>query len=223
MALCDRRRMQKVAVLGSGQVGEVLAGGFLKNGYAVMRGTREPSKLADWKAKAGANASTGTPEEAAKWGDIVVLAVKGAAAEEAVRGARIEHFAGKLVLDATNPIADAPPQDGVLKFFTGPNESLMERLQALAPDAHFVKSWSCVGNAFMVDPDFGGLKPTMFICGNDEGAKAEATKILERFGWETADMGTAVAARAIEPLCMLWCIPGMRGGGWSHAFKLLKK
>lgn len=215
--------MQKVAVLGSGQVGEVLAGGFLKNGYAVMRGTREPSKLADWKAKAGANASTGTPEEAVKWGDIVVLAVKGTAAEEALRGARIEHLAGKLVLDATNPIADAPPQDGVLKFFTGPNESLMERLQALAPDAHFVKAWSCVGNAFMVDPDFGGLKPTMFICGNDEGAKAEATKILERFGWETADMGTAVAARAIEPLCMLWCIPGMRGGGWSHAFKLLKK
>src|SRR5687768_17136279 len=109
--------MQKVAVLGSGQVGEVLAGGFLKNGYAVMRGTREPSKLADWKAKAGANASTGTPEEAAKWGDLAVLAVKGTAAEEAVRGARIEHFAGKLVLDATNPIADAPPQDGVLKFF----------------------------------------------------------------------------------------------------------
>jgi 8-hydroxy-5-deazaflavin:NADPH oxidoreductase len=215
--------MQKVAVLGSGQVGEVLAGGFLKNGYAVMRGTREPSKLADWKAKAGANASAGTPEEAAKWGDIAVLAVKGSAAEEAVRGARIEHFKGKLVLDATNPIADAPPQDGVLKFFTGPNESLMERLQTLAPDAHFVKAWSCVGNAFMVDPDFGGLKPTMFICGNDEGAKAEATKILERFGWETADMGTAVAARAIEPLCMLWCIPGMRGGGWSHAFKLLKK
>ncbi|HEU4404410.1 MAG TPA: NAD(P)-binding domain-containing protein [Polyangiaceae bacterium] len=215
--------MKKVAVLGSGQVGEVLADGFLKHGFAVRRGSREPSKLADWRAKAGANASTGTFDEAAAWAEVVVLAVKGTAAESAVGLAGAKNLAGKPVLDATNPIADAPPEDGVLKFFTGPNESLMERLQALAPEARFVKAWSCVGNAFMVDPDFGGQKPTMFICGNDEGAKAEAIAILERFGWETSDMGRAAAARAIEPLCMLWCIPGLRGGRWTHAFKLLTK
>lgn len=215
--------MKKISVLGSGQVGEVLADGFLKKGYAVMRGTREPQKLSDWKAKAGDEAQTGTFAEAAAWGDVVVLAVKGTAAESAVKLAGPENLAGKPVFDATNPIADAPPKDGVLAFFTGPNDSLMERLQQLAPQARFVKVFSSVGNAFMVDPDFGGQKPTMFICGNDEGAKAEAAKVLDQFGWETSDMGTAVAARAIEPLCMLWCIPGMRGGGWSHAFKLLKK
>ena len=79
--------------------------------------------------------------------------------------------------------------------FTSFEESLMERLQRQAPDAHFVKCFSCVGNAFMVDPDFDGIKPTMFICGNDQGAKNEVTNILDTFGWETEDMGTAVAAR----------------------------
>lgn len=215
--------MKKVSVLGSGQVGEVLANGFLKKGYAVMRGSRDPGKLGEWKAKAGANASTGTFAEAAAFGELAVLAVKGNAAESALDLAGPKNLAGKLVIDATNPIADAPPEDGVIKFFTGPNESLMEKLQKRAPEAKFVKGWSCVGNAFMVDPDFGGIKPTMFLCGNDAGAKAEATKIMEQFGWETADMGTAAGARAIEPLCVLWCIPGMRGGSWTHAFKLLRK
>src|SRR5687767_13992657 len=112
--------MKKVAVLGSGQVGEVLADGFLKHGFAVMRGSREPSKLADWTAKAGANASAGTFDEASAWADVVVLAVKGTAAESAVGLAGAKNLAGKPVLDATNPIADAPPEDGVLKFFTGP-------------------------------------------------------------------------------------------------------
>lgn len=214
--------MKKVSVLGSGQVGEVLANGFLKKGYAVMRGTRDPAKLADWKAKAGANASTGTFAEAATFGELAVLAVKGSAAESAIDLAGPKNLAGKLVIDATNPIADAAPEDGVIKFFTGPNESLMEKLQKRAPEAKFVKGWSCVGNAFMVDPDFGGIKPTMFLCGNDAGAKAEATKIMEQFGWETADMGTAAGARAIEPLCMLWCIPGLTQQGWTHAFKLLR-
>ena len=62
----------------------------------------------------------------------------------------------------------------------------------------------------------------MFICGNDDGAKEIVSDILEQFGWETADMGKAEAARAIEPLCMLWCIPGFIRGEWTHAFKLLK-
>ncbi len=213
--------MKKVSVLGSGVVGEVLANGFLKKGYAVMRGSRDVAKLGEWKGKAGANASAGTFGDAAAWGEIVVLAVKGGAAEAALELAGAKNLTGKLVLDATNPIADAAPEDGVLKFFTGPNESLMERLQKKAPEAKLVKAWSCVGNAFFVDPDFAGQKPTMFICGNDAPAKSEATKILEQFGWDTADMGTAAAARAIEPLCMLWCIPGLTQGKWMHAFKLL--
>lgn len=215
--------MEKIGVLGSGQVGEVLANGFLKHGYAVMRGSREPAKLAAWKTAAGANASAGTFSDAAKFADVVVLAVKGSAALAAVELAGSANLVGKPVLDATNPIAEQPPVNGVLKFFTGPNESLLEQLAAKVPGAHFVKAFSCVGNAFMVNPDFGGTKPTMFICGADTAAKAKTRTILDQFGWDVADMGAPEAARAIEPLCMLWCIPGLTGGGWTHAFKLLRK
>lgn len=214
--------MSKIAVLGSGQVGQVLADGLLRYGHEVMRGTREPSKLAEWKASAGAKAHTGTFAEAAKWGSSVLLAVKGTAAEAVIEQAGLENLAGKTVMDATNPIAEGAPDNGVLRYFTDINESLMERLQKKAKDAHFVKVFSCVGNAFMVNPKFPGGPPTMFICGNDKGAKAEVKAILDQFGWDTADMGGVEAARAIEPLCILWCIPGLSGGSWTHAFKLLR-
>jgi predicted dinucleotide-binding enzyme len=196
--------MSKVAVIGSGVVGEALANGFLKKGHQVMQASRDPKKLEDWKKQAGAQASTGTFGEVASWGDVIVLAVKGTAAEATVELCGPKALAGKTVVDATNPIADEAPENGVLRYFTDMNGSLMERLQALAPDAHFVKAFSCVGNALMVDPDFGGLTPTMFICGNDEGAKQQVTSFLTAFGWETEDMGTAEAARAIEPLAILW-------------------
>lgn len=214
---------RRVAVLGSGIVGEVLADGFLKHGYEVMRASRDPNKLLNWKSAAGARASIGTFAEGAKYGDLVVLAVKGTAAESALQQAGIQNFTDKTIIDATNPIADAPPVNGVLQFFTGPNDSLMERLQKAAPEAHFVKGFSCVGNAFMVNPDFGGQRPSMFICGNSANAKHQVKEILDQFGWETEDMGTAEAARAIEPLCILWCIPGFISNQWTHAFKLLKK
>lgn len=212
----------KVGVLGSGMVGQALSDGFLKHGDEVMRGSRDPAKLAEWKAGAGPKARSGTFAEAARFGEIVVLAVRGAAAGDVVQACRSE-LAGKTVIDTTNPIAGVPPVNGIVRFFTGPNESLMEALQARAPGAKLVKAFSCVGNALMVDPALPGGRPTMFICGNDEGAKRRVTAVLDRFGWETEDMGTAEAARAIEPLCMLWCIPGFRSNRWTHAFKLLKR
>jgi 8-hydroxy-5-deazaflavin:NADPH oxidoreductase len=214
---------KKVGVLGSGEVGKVLADGFLKHGFEVMRGSREPKKLEEWKKAAGGNAKVGNFAETAKFGDLVVLAVKGSAAEEVLDACGVDALADKPVIDATNPIAAAPPQNGVLAFFTTLSESLMERLQRRVPKAHFVKAFSCVGNAFMVNPDFGGVKPTMFICGNHGGSKEEVKAILDKFGWETEDMGAVEAARAIEPLCMLWCIPGLTQNRWTHAFKLLKR
>ena len=214
--------MTRVGVVGSGQVGEALANGLLKHGYEVMRASRT-DKLADWKAKAGDHAHTGSPAKAAEFGEFVVLAVKGSAAEATVELCGVDQLAGKVVIDATNPIADAPPENGVIKFFTNLDESLMERLQRKAPKAHFVKAFSCVGNALMVDPDYGGIKPSMFICGNDSVAKERVSELLTRFGWEVEDMGGAESARAIEPLCILWCIPGFKRNQWTHAFKLLKK
>jgi predicted dinucleotide-binding enzyme len=150
------------------------------------------------------------------------LAVKGIGAEDAVKKAGIDLLKNKIILDATNPIAEGPPTNGVIPSFTASNESLMERLQKLAPEARFVKCFSSVGSTLMVDPDFGGIKPTMFIAGNDDQAKKVTTDILTEIGWEAEDMGKAEGARAIEPMAILWCIPGMNGRGWRHAFKLLR-
>jgi len=210
----------KVGVLGSGDVAKVLAGGFLKHDHDVMIGTRSADKLADW-ARQNPKGRVGHFADTARFAELVVLAVKGTAASEALRAAGAANLAGKTVLDATNPIADAPPANGVLKFFTNLDESLMERLQHEFARARFVKAFNSVGNACMVNPQFKGGKPTMFICGNDDAAKKTVTGVLDQFGWETADMGKAEAARAIEPLCMLWCIPGFLRNDWAHAFKLL--
>jgi predicted dinucleotide-binding enzyme len=211
----------KVGILGSGDVAKVLAGGFLKHGHEVMMGTRTAAKLADW-GRQNPEARIGTFADAAGFGELVVLAVKGTAAADALRAAGATALAGKTVMDATNPIADAPPKNGVLRFFTNLDESLMERLQAQCPDARLVKAFNSVGNARMIDPVFAGGRPTMFICGNDAAAKKTVAKVCDQFGWEAEDMGGAEAARAIEPLCMLWCIPGFLRNQWTHAFKLLK-
>jgi predicted dinucleotide-binding enzyme len=210
----------KIGVIGSGIVGQTLANGFLKHGYEVMLGTNTATKRDQLKSKTAA--AIGSFEEAARFGELVVLAVKGSAAESALTAAGVANLAEKTVIDTTNPIADAPPVNGVLKFFTSLDDSLMERLQKLAPRARFVKAFSCVGNALMVNPDFKGTKPTMFMCGNDAGAKSEVSRILDQFGFEVSDMGTVEAARAIEPLCILWCIPGFLSNSWTHAFKLLR-
>jgi predicted dinucleotide-binding enzyme len=215
---------KSVAVIGSGPVGEALSKGFLKYGYEVTRASRDPSKLSDWlkTAEPADKASTGTFAEASASCDLIVLAVGGAVAESALEQCGLENLRGKVVIDTCNPIG-GPPDDGVLTFFAGTKDSLMEKLQEKVPEARFVKCFSCVGNAQMVDPDFGGIKPTMFICGNDEQAKKEVTSILDQFGWETADMGGVKCARAIEPLCQLWCIPLFQGKKGNYAFKLLQR
>jgi predicted dinucleotide-binding enzyme len=215
--------MKKVGIIGSGAVGKALAKGFLKYGYETTIASRSDEKRKLLIAEIGGNIKADDFENTAKNSDILVLAVKGSAAKLALSQMGIDHLNGKTVIDTTNPIADAPPQNGVLNYFSSLDNSLMEQLQKTAPKANFVKAFSCVGSAFMVDPDFGGQKPSMFICGNNNDAKKDLTTILHKFGWEVEDMGAAESARAIEPLAMLWCIPGMRDGKWSHAFKLLKK
>lgn len=214
--------MAKVGIIGSGDVGKTLAKGFLKHDYQVTIGSDHTEKLAEFKRE-NPQIETATFEQAAQSGDIVVLCVKGTVAEKIIEKVK-RHLSGKTVVDTTNPIADAPPQNGVLKFFTSLDESLMERLQKIAPDAQFVKALNSVGSGMMINPNFGdNTKPTMFICGNNEDAKKKVYEILEKFGFEIEDMGKAESARAIEPLCILWCIPGFLRNEWTHAFKLLKK
>lgn len=212
--------MQQVGILGSGDVARTLAKGFKTHGYSVRIASRTAGKVAGFAAEAGIGA--GTLQEVAAWADTIVLAVKGSAALATVQGLA-PALAGKVVLDATNPIADAPPEDGVLRFFTGPNESLMEQLQAAAPTARFVKAFSCIGNALMVNPVLkGDAKSAMFIGGDDEAAKAEVRALCEQFGHDVWDLGTAKAARGIEPLCIVWCLPGFRQNDWQPAFAMLR-
>jgi hypothetical protein len=211
--------MAKVGILGSAVVGQTLGQGFRSHGYDVRIGSRTPAKLAEFCKSSGIPA--GAFRNVASWAEILVLAVSGAAAEAVLGLAGSPNLAKKIVIDTTNPIADAPPVDGVVQFFTGPNGSLHERLQAAYPQARLVKAFNSVGSARMVNPKFAGGPPTMFYCGNDAEAKSVVATILKQFGWEPADMGSAVAARAIEPLCQLWCIPGFRQNHWTHAFRLL--
>lgn len=213
----------KIGIIGSGIVGQVLAKAFILEGNDVMLGTRNPSKeeVVQFKNE-NPDALTGTFEETAKFAEIIVLSTKGTVAENAISLAGTQNFSNKIIIDTTNPIADVPPDNGVLKYFTTLEVSLMEQIQRMIPEAKVVKAFNSVGNTIMYKPDFASGKPTMFICGNDANAKQTVTAILESFGWETEDMGTVEAARAIEPLCILWCIPGFLRNQWSHAFKLLK-
>lgn len=206
-------------------VGRVLGSAFIAEGHEVMLGTRDVQKpeVVKWLAE-NPGAKAGSFEETAGFGEIIVLATPGDITAGVIKTAGIPNFNNKVVIDATNPIDHTrPPQNGVLPYFTTMDESLMEQLQKLLPEAKLVKAFNSVGNGFMYKPDFDGQKPTMFICGNDEVAKKTVTAILDAFGWETADMGKVETARAIEALCILWCIPGILNNQWTHAFKLLKK
>jgi 8-hydroxy-5-deazaflavin:NADPH oxidoreductase len=213
--------MTKIGILGSGEVGKALSKAFMKRGYQVVLGSDHVEKTVEFK-KENPELETASFEQCARLADLAVLCVKGTAAEKVVGQVKAE-LSGKTVIDATNPIADAPPHNGVLKYFTSLDESLMERLQKIAPDAHFVKAFNSIGSGLMDNPDFGGTRPTMFICGNNESAKKTVSEILGKFGFEVEDMGMAESARGIEPLAILWCIPGFLKNEWTHAFKLLKK
>src|SRR4051794_6103897 len=154
----------KIGIIGSGTVARTLAAGFLDLGHEVLLGTRDTAQLKGFTTE-HPKARLGSPAEAAAFAELAVLAVKGTAAVEALRGVAAA-LAGKTVIDTNNPIADTPPVNGVLQYFTGPNESLLERLQQAYPAVKFVKAFNSVGSAAMVRPKFAGGPPTMFIAGD---------------------------------------------------------
>lgn len=209
----------KVGVLGSGDVGRVLAAGFAGLGHEVKIGSRDPQKLAEWAASAGELVSTGTFEEAARFGDLIVLATLGVATAEAIRLAGERHFDGKVVIDTTNPLdfsQGMPPRLSV-----GHTDSLGEQIQRQLPNAKVVKAFNTVGNPYMIQPKFPGGPPDMFLCGDDEGAKKIVSQICEHFGWGVIDIGGIDGARHLEPMCVVWVLHGARSGSWKHAFKML--
>ena len=215
--------MQKmrVGVLGSGDVGRVLASGFVSLGHEVKIGTREPSKLKAWAEANGSRGSVGSFEETARFGDVIVMATLGVATENVIRLAGEGSFDGKVIIDATNPLdfsAGMPPRLSV-----GHTDSLGEQIQRWLPKARVVKAFNTVGNAHMINPQFPGGPPDMFICGNDSDAKKLVSQICKHFGWGVIDVGGIEGSRHLEPMCMVWVLHGVNSGSWNHAFKMLHK
>jgi len=211
-------KVYKIGVLGTGNVGTTLAKGFIAHGHTAKIGSRDPSKV-----NANEGYGAGTFAEVAAWADVIVLAVKGHAALELVKSLATQ-IAGKPVLDATNPLEGKPPVHGVLSTFVPANESLLEHMQTAVPAAHFVKAFNSVGAHHMVHPQYpNGRRPTMFICGNDDGAKKIAQALVTQLGWNCMDWGQAETARALEPLATFWITRGLREGKWDHAFDILTK
>jgi len=208
----------QIGILGSGNVGQTLAKGFKSVGHDVTIGSREGNKLAAFSTETGIKEATF--KDVVAGADIVVLAFKGSVAEEIIKGLA-EALAGKLVLDATNPIS-GDAKDGIVPYFTAANESLIQRLQKLAPKAKIVKCFNSVGAHLMIKPALKGGTPAMFICGDDADAKVTTARLLDQVGWHAEDVGTSAAGHAVEALCQLWCAPGFMKNDWAHAFAMLR-
>ncbi len=211
-----------VGVLGTGDVGQVLGDAFATLGHEVRMGSRTPDnqKARAWVARVGHRASAGTFAEAAAFGELIVLATLWEGTEHALQLAGPESFAGKVVIDATNPLDFSA---GMPRLAVGHTDSGGERIQGWIPGARVVKAYNTIGNAHMFHPDFPGGPPDMFICGNDDAAKETVRGINSEFGFETVDIGGIEAARYLEPLAMVWIAYAIRTGTWNHAFKLLRK
>ncbi|HET7234182.1 MAG TPA: NADPH-dependent F420 reductase [Longimicrobium sp.] len=212
----------KIGILGSGVVGQSLGRGFAARGDEVVIGTREGGgdKLREWVAGTEGRGRAGTFAEAAGFGEIAVLATRWDGTENALRLAGAQNLAGKVVIDVTNPLDFST---GAPRLALGFNDSGGEQVQRWLPDSRVVKAFNIITAAEMVNPDFPCGPPTMFICGDDEGAKETVTGICRDFGWEVVDNGGIDGARLLEPLAMLWIMHGIRSRAWSHAFKLLRK
>lgn len=211
----------KVGILGTGDVGKAIAKGLLALGHEVMIGARSATseKAAAVAQELGAGASTGSFADAARFGEAVVLATLGSVNDQVIAATGAANLAGKVLLDTTNP----------LDFSKGFPPSLLvpaegsggQQIQALAPAAKVVKVFNTVGNALMFRPELPGGAPSMFLCGDDEGAKAAVAKLVTDFGWEPVDVGTLAAAHWLEAMCMVWVGVAARTGRWDRAFKLV--
>jgi predicted dinucleotide-binding enzyme len=213
----------RIGILGSGEVGRALGKGFAGLGHEVKIGSRDPHKveLAEWVRTSGAAASAGTFEEAAEFGEVVVVATLWSGTEDALRLAGPERLRGKVVIDVTNPLVFTPGQPPSLAL--GHTDSAGEQVQRWLPGARLVKAFNTVGHAHMVRPDFPGGPPDMFICGNDDAAKQQVAGFCRDFGWGVIDIGGIEGSRLLEPMCIGWVLYGIRSGSWNHAFKMLRK
>ena len=213
----------KVGILGSGDVAKALGTGFVTLGHEVKLGSRSAGnpKTAEWAKGTKGKGSTGTFADAAAFGEVLVLATLGVATKDAIRLAGVSHFDGKVVLDATNPLAFSA--QGLPSLAIGHTTSAGEEHQKMLPKAHVVKAFNIVGNALFFRPALPNGPPDMFICGNDTGAKKTVEQILHDFGWPSVlDIGGIEGSRELEALCILWVKSAVRLGNYKVAFRLLR-
>jgi 8-hydroxy-5-deazaflavin:NADPH oxidoreductase len=214
----------KVGVIGSGDVGRRLGQGFAAKGHDVKLGTRDPTKkeVQAWLKETAGKVSVGSFAEAAAHGEVVLLCTLGSAAESAIGLAGEKNFAGKVLIDVTNPLdfsKGMPPG-----LFVGTTDSLGERVQRKLPQAKVVKCFNIVSNSTMINPRLKDGLPTMIIAGNDAGAKKTVAEILAGFGWEApVDIGNIDGARWLEALTALWVRVAINVGSWTPGFRVLKQ
>jgi len=215
----------KIAILGSGDVAQILGKGLLSKGYEVTLGSREPksAKLQEWLS-ANPKGNTALSADAAKWGDIVIIATvwgeNGKATQDALKLVGSENLKGKVVLDATNPLKF---EKSGPSLEIGTTTSGGEVIQSWIPDARVVKAYNTISVHQMIDPPtHNGVKPDMWIAGNDADAKKIAADIIKRGGYESViDMGDITRSRLLEPFAMLWITYGFTNNHWTHSFALL--
>lgn len=215
--------IMKVGILGSGDVAIALATGFAKLGNEVMLSSRDPNKekMKNAIEKIGKQSCSGSFEEAAKFGEIVLIATAWSGTEDAIKLANTRNLSGKIVIDVTNPLDFS---EGAPKLILGHDNSAGEQIQKWLPESYVVKAFNIIGNPHMFMPEFKNGPPDMFFCGNDENSKNEVAKILHEFGWPNAiDLGDIKNSRLLESLAMIWIVYGSRTNSWNHAFKLLHK
>ena len=220
----------KVGVLGTGGVGRTLGSALVNLGHEVRMGARaaDNTNAAAWVKETGDRASAGTFEAAAAFGDLIVLATLGVATEDIIHSAKLEHFAGKVVLDTTNPLVLEKGQPPALSI--GHTDSLGERIQRLISSAKVVKIFNTVCYGLMINPKFEDGRPDMFLAGNEPDAKRLAGEFCAAWGWGTVDLGGIESSRLLEPMVIAWLkvgltsgLPLRTSGTWNHAFKLLRR
>ncbi len=212
----------KVGIIGSGIVGQQLGLGFIRLGHEVMIGTRDTAKLSDWLKTTGGKGSAGSFEDAAKYGELMVLATSWAGTENALTLSGKENFAVKIVIDVTNPLdfsKGTPPG-----FAASPGNSGGEQVQRWLAGSKVVKAFNIINAYTMCNPKLEEGTPDLLIAGNDNDAKKTVASFAEMWGWNSViDLGDISNAFWLESLTMIWVNYAFKNNQWSHAFKLLRK
>ena len=206
----------KIGVLGTGTVGQKLAGKLVELGHEVRMGSRDAGneKAGAWADQAGELASTGAFADAAAFGEVVLNATAGVAALDALRAAGADNLAGKTLIEVSNPLdfsQGMPPRLSVCN-----DDSIAEQVQREFADARVVKAFNTMPNELMVNPGAVDEDHTLLIAGNDEDAKRQVIELAQSFGWSEEsilDLGDVTAARGMEMYLPLWIrLMGVTGG-----------